>query len=627
MKIRYKLLLPVLSILIIQYAVLVVKDWMSLRASSLDQIRVIADLKDQAFKSYLATYQSLGNLFLDAVLIDPDVSAAFAARDRGKLLALTMPLYKATKDEFRISQFQFHLPNAHSFLRLHSPAKFGDDLSSFRATVVAANAKKQAVSGLEVGVADLGFRVVRPVSDAAGNHVGTVEFGGGVDSGFIEKVSQGLSGSVLQGGFAASICAVNLAGEYGLIGSNFEKKLGEDPAATVEKLQGKEMILENAGNSANAFYPLADYSGKSVGYLKFHFDIGPIIAARDAFFLRSFAVYAITLILIMAIVFYLVRRAVNLPLAATTNAVAAFSEGDFTLSSNRTAEMKSIRSHKDELGETAVALLEMRSSISTAAGDIRAVAGQVAIESRRMDETARDIAHGASTQAAAGEEVSASIEEMSASIKNTADNAEQTQGIVRKAASDAVEGGKSVARAVAAMKDIASRIGIVDEISRQTNLLALNAAIEAARAGESGKGFAVVAGEVRKLAERSREAAAEISSLAASSLEVSDSAGKIIEGLVPDIRKTADLVQEIAASSTEQYIGATQITNAVSQLEGVIQKNATASEELAGMSAELSQLSDSLVCAVGYFRTDATEVTEAESGRVDGAILPPDAKV
>lgn len=611
MKIRYKILLPVLSILMLQYAVLVAKDWMSLQASSLEQIRVIADLKDQAFKNYLATYQSLGRLFLDAVLIDPKVPAAFAGRDRGDLLALTMPLYKATKDEFRISQFQFHLPNAHSFLRLHSPAKFGDDLSSFRATVVAANEKKQEVSGLEVGVADLGFRVVRPVTDAGGNHIGTVEFGGGVDSGFIEKLASGLPTSVRQGGFEASICAVNLAGQYGLIGSNFEKKLGEDPAKTIKLLQGKDMILENHGNSENAFYPLSDYSGKPVGYIKFHFDIGPIVEAQGVFFLRSFLVYAITLILVMAIVFYLVRRAVNLPLAATAKAVEAFSEGDFMLDSARTSGMESIRSHRDELGETAVALLEMRASISSAAGEIRGVAGQVAIESKRIDETARDLAQGASTQAAAGEEVSASIEEMSAAIKNTADNAEQTQGIVRKAAADAVEGGKSVARAAAAMKDIASRIGIVDEISRQTNLLALNAAIEAARAGESGKGFAVVAGEVRKLAERSREAAAEISSLAASSLEVSDSAGRIIEGLVPDIRKTADLVQEIAASSKEQYVGATQITTAVSQLENVIQKNATASEELAGMSAELSHLSDSLVCSVGYFRTEAKEEPKA----------------
>ena len=172
-----------------------------------------------------------------------------------------------------------------------------------------------------------------------------------------------------------------------------------------------------------------------------------------------------------------------------------------------------------------------------------------------INDTALLLSQGSSQQAASGEEVSSSMEEMGATIKNTSDNASATEGIALKAAEDAEEGGKAVRGAARAMKDIASRIGIIEEIARQTNLLALNAAIEAARAGETGKGFAVVASEVRKLAERSQKAAAEIMQLASSSLDISDKAGSLIGQIVPDIQRTAELVQEIAGSSKEQATG------------------------------------------------------------------------
>ncbi|MBF0477331.1 MAG: methyl-accepting chemotaxis protein, partial [Deltaproteobacteria bacterium] len=173
-------------------------------------------------------------------------------------------------------------------------------------------------------------------------------------------------------------------------------------------------------------------------------------------------------------------------------------------------------------------------------------------------------------------------------VAQNADNAKQTAAIAQKAAKDAQEGGKSVAETVKAMKSIAEKIGIIEEIARQTNMLALNAAIEAARAGEHGKGFAVVAAEVRKLAERSQTAAKEISVLSGSSVEVAERAGKLIEMIVPDIQKTAELVQEINASSSEQADGIQQVTKAVQQLDQAIQQGASATEEMASTSEELS---------------------------------------
>ncbi len=200
------------------------------------------------------------------------------------------------------------------------------------------------------------------------------------------------------------------------------------------------------------------------------------------------------------------------------------------------------------------------------------------------------------------------MEQMASNIRQNADNAQQTEKIAVKSAGDARAGGKAVAETVNAMKQIAEKISIIEEIARQTNLLALNAAIEAARAGEHGKGFAVVAAEVRKLAERSQTAAAEISELSGTSVEVAEKAGEMLEKLVPDIQKTAELVEEISAASNEQNTGAEQINKAIQQLDQVIQQNAGASEELASTSEELSSQAEQLKAAVAsLIKTDGTD--------------------
>jgi methyl-accepting chemotaxis protein len=196
---------------------------------------------------------------------------------------------------------------------------------------------------------------------------------------------------------------------------------------------------------------------------------------------------------------------------------------------------------------------------------------------------------------------------MVSNIKQNADNAQQTDKIANKSAKDAQESGKSVLEAVAAMKEIANKISIIEEIARQTNLLALNAAIEAARAGEHGKGFAVVAAEVRKLAERSQKAAGEINQLSGTTLKVSEKSGEMLDKLVPDIQRTAELVQEISAASKEQDTGAEQINKALQQLEQVIQQNASAAEEMASTTEELTGQAEQLVGALSFFHTGDEE--------------------
>ena len=275
------------------------------------------------------------------------------------------------------------------------------------------------------------------------------------------------------------------------------------------------------------------------------------------------------------------------------------------------------RSGDDELMH---ALSDMVARLTEVVADVRSAADNVAVGSDELAANAQSMSGGATQQAAAAEEASSSMEEMSSNIRQNADNAQATELIAVKSAENAREGGQAVAETVQAMKTIAGKISIIEEIARQTNMLALNAAIEAARAGEHGKGFAVVASEVRKLAERSQHAAGEISELSVSSVEVAEKAGAMLAGILPDIQKTADLVQEINASSREQDTGAQQINKAIQQLDQVIQQNASASEEMAATAEELSSQSAQLQSTIAFFRID--DQPAAGQRRLAGGRLP-----
>ena len=287
----------------------------------------------------------------------------------------------------------------------------------------------------------------------------------------------------------------------------------------------------------------------------------------------------------------------NLNLCIDTLADAAhvakqISEGDLTVQAKAQSE-------KDVLGH---ALIHMLENLRRTVLEVTEASISVASGSEEMSATAEQVSQGASEQASSAEECTSSMEEMGASIQQNADNAKQTDKIATKAAEDAVSSGEAVRQTVQAMKEIAEKIGIIDEISRKTDLLALNAAVEAARAGEHGKGFAVVASEVRKLAERSQVAAAEISRLTSSGVQRADSAGQLLTQLVPDIRKTAELVREIAAACAEQGSGATQVSKAMQQLDQVIQQNAAASEEMSTGADSLSGQAEVLQESISFFK-------------------------
>ncbi|MBF0117216.1 MAG: PAS domain-containing protein [Desulfobacterales bacterium] len=257
------------------------------------------------------------------------------------------------------------------------------------------------------------------------------------------------------------------------------------------------------------------------------------------------------------------------------------------------------RSDKDSL---MIALSTMIKDFNQIIGNVLSIAEQVSSGSQTLSSTAQELSSSTNTQASSAEEIAASMEEMNANIEQNASNAKATENIAISTSEEAVKGGAAVDKTVTAMKEIADKISIISEITRQTNMLALNAAIEAARAGEHGKGFAVVADAVRKLAERSQAAAASINELSNSSIKIAEEAGSMLQKIVPNIRRTAELVQEISAASNEQKTGGIQVNKAIQQLDQIVQQNAAVAEEMSSTSEELAAQAEYLKDAVSFFK-------------------------
>jgi len=328
-----------------------------------------------------------------------------------------------------------------------------------------------------------------------------------------------------------------------------------------------------------------------------------VFLRRSVFVAVAFITVILLIVIGISIVF---GRKISVPIVYASQFTKKIAHGDLT----NDVDHRHTRL-RDEIGLLLKSLTFMNGNLKDIILGINESSEIISSSSNQLSSASEQLSQGATEQAASIEEISSSMEQMNSNISNNAENAKETEKIAVKASSDAEESGKTVTLATTLLKQIAEKISIISDIARQTNLLALNAAIEAARAGENGKGFAVVASEIRKLAERSQAAAGEIFTLSSETETAADNALVMLQRLVPDIKRTAELVQDISVASNEQAIGIDQISKAISQMDSVIQQNAAASEEVASTAQTLVGQAEEMQKQVDFFSVETSSSKKA----------------
>ncbi|NOZ36635.1 MAG: methyl-accepting chemotaxis protein [Gammaproteobacteria bacterium] len=562
----------------------------------------------------------------------PEIQKLFAEGDRQALAKRTVPLFKLFRDKFAVRQFQFHTPPAISFLRAHKPEKFGDDLSSFRKTVVKTNATKKPVFGLEKGVAGLGIRGIVPVFYNK-KHIGSVEFGMSFGRPFFENFKKEYNVDIS--------LYVKRDNNFQTLGTTLEKNDLLSNAAMNKAIEGNEVSLQSVyKNLPVTVYARAinDFSGQPVGILEIVMDRSSYVAAVNR--IRNITIIVCGLMFVVGLILiYFISKGISNPIKRTVDAMndIAGGEGDLT--------MRLDESGRDEIAMLAMAFNKFSEKVRKTVAQVAGSTSRLTSAAEELDTITRETTAGVLQQQSETEQVATAMNEMTATVQEVARHASEAVNLAQSANQESVNGKNIVAETTSVINKLASEIersatvinelesdsenigsvlDVIKGIAEQTNLLALNAAIEAARAGDQGRGFAVVADEVRTLASRTQQSTEEIQNMierlqrnsrqavevmqasrdcAGTSVDKANEASTSLMTITQAVTNISDMNVQIATAAEEQSSVAEEINRNISNINDVVQQTANGTGKISEASSELSQLSQDLQQLVSQFKT------------------------